>query len=184
MEDVFYLFKNASDTFGGFISSLQYRDEAVPGSVIKELGKASADGIPSTPPSKPYLVSTLPKPTPFRRPIPTDILPSTLIQCSLKDGQSKLEDSTLKIWLNNKQLKSTTKRKGDLITISAQPESLLEPLSNNEVLVKFNDSEGEEHTKKWRFTVTDFQKLPASIALPINAGNYPGFLARSSQSPT
>ena len=184
MEDVFYLFKNTSETYGGFISSLQYRDEAVPGSIIKELGTANADGIPSEPPAKPYLVSTLPKPTPFRRPIPTDILPSTLIQCSLKDGQAKLKDNTLKLWLNNNPLKSTTKRTGDLVTISAQPESLLEPLSNNEVLVKFDDSEGEEHTKRWRFTVTDFQKLPASIALPINAGNNPGFLARSSQSPT
>ena len=183
MEDVFYLFKHTTDTFGGFISSLQYRDEAVPGSIIEELGKASADGIPSKPPVKPYLVSVSPKPTPFRRPIPTDILPSTLIKCSLKDGQDSLKDNSIKMWLNDKALNVTTERKDDLVTISAQPELLLEPLGNYEVLVKFDDSAGKNHSKKWRFTVTDFQKLAASTALPIDTGSNPGFLVRSIQSP-
>jgi hypothetical protein len=39
------------------------------------------------------------------------------------------------------------------------------------------------HTKKWRFTVTDFQKLPTSTALPIDSGSSPGFLVRTIQSP-
>ena len=183
MEDVFYLFKHSSETFGGFISSLQFRDEAAPAAVIAELGQASADGIPSEPPAKPYLVSVTPKPTPFRRPIPTDILPNTLIQCGLKDGQAKLKESTAKLWLNNKPLEIKAKRADDLVTLSAQPESLLEPLGNYEVVVKFDDSNGESHTKKWRFTVTDFQKLPAAAALPIDAGIEPGFLVRSAQAP-
>ena len=49
--------------------------------------------------------------------------------------------------------------------------------------MKFDDSNGESHTKKWRFTVTDFQKLPAAAALPIDAGTEPGFLVRSAQAP-
>ena len=164
MEDMFYLFKHTSENYGGFISSLQFRDEATPASVIEELGQASAEGIPSEPPAKPYLVSVTPKPTPFRRPVPTDILPNTPIVCSLKDGQSKLIESSAKLWLNDKALNITAKRTDDLVTLSGQSESLLEPLGNYEVIVKFDDSNGESHTKKWRFTVTDFQKLSAATA--------------------
>ena len=183
MEDVFYLFKHTSDSFGGFISSLQYRDEVLPGSIIEELGNPSAEGIPSKPPVKPYIVSVFPKPTPFRRPIPTDILPSTIIKCSLKDGQDKINDNSIKMWLNDKPLNVAVERTDDLVTISAQPELLLEPLGKYEALVKFDDNIGMNHTKKWRFTVTDFQKLPPSTALPIDSGSSPGFLVRTIQSP-
>ncbi len=181
MEDLFYLFKHASETYGGFISSLQFRDEAVPASVIEALGQPDAAGIPSEPPAKPYLVSVTPKPTPFRRPVPSDILPNTLIQSVWKDGQASMKEGTAKLHLNGQALDATAKRTGDKVTISAMPEALLEPLANYEVLVTFDDSNGETHSKQWRFTVTNFQKLPADAARPITSGSEPGFLVRSAQ---
>ncbi|MBT5619217.1 MAG: hypothetical protein HOJ65_00485 [Verrucomicrobia bacterium] len=181
MEDLFYLFKHSSETFGGAISSLQFRDEAVPPSVIEALGQASVDGIPSEPPATPYLVSVTPKPTPFRRPVPTDILPNTIIQSTWKDGKASMKESSAKLQLNGELLAATAKRTGDLVTISAAPDTLLNPLGNYEVLVTFDDSNGESHSKQWRFTVTDFQKLPTDIALPVGAGSKPGFLVRSAQ---
>ncbi|MED5381219.1 MAG: hypothetical protein VYC47_01510 [Verrucomicrobiota bacterium] len=181
MEDLFYLFKHPSESYGGFISSLQFRDEAVPASVIEALGLADAAGIPSEPPAKPYLVSVTPKPTPFRRPVPTDILPNTIIQSTWKDGKASMKESTAKLHLNGQALDTTAKRTGDMVTISAMPEALLDPLGNYEVLVTFDDSNGESHSKQWRFTVTDFQKLSADIALPIGVGSEPGFLVRSAQ---
>ena len=52
MEDVFYLFKHSSETFGGFISSLQFRDEAAPAAVIAELDqRAPTAFLPSHRPS-------------------------------------------------------------------------------------------------------------------------------------
>ncbi|HAH97958.1 MAG TPA: hypothetical protein DCO70_01385 [Verrucomicrobiales bacterium] len=181
MEDVFHLFNHSSESFGGFISSLQFRDEAVPASVIEELGQANAAGIPSEPPSKPYLVSMTPKPTPFRRPVPTDILPNTVIQSTWKDGKAAMRKDTVKLNLNGKPLDVSAKRSDDTVMISAIPENLLEPLGNYEVLVKFNDSNDESHSKQWRFTVTNFQKIQSDIALPIASGREPGFLVRSAQ---
>ena len=55
---------------------------------------------------------------------------------------------TAKLWPNNKPLEIKAKRADDLVTLSAQLESLLEPLGNYEAVVKWT-TERESH-KKWR----------------------------------
>ena len=94
-----------------------------------------------------------------------------------KDGQAKLKESTAKLWLNNKELTVLAKR--EISSLSAQPESLLEPLGNYEVVVKLMTATEKPHEKM--AITTDFQKLPAATALPIDAGTEPGFLVRSAR---
>ena len=108
LEDYFYLFTSNTLSKEGYINSLQFNNMALPNSVISDLGGATVAGIPAVEPLKPYVVSVHPKPTPYLRPVPSDIQPDTKISVVWQDGQNTLTPSSVKIYLNEQMVNTET----------------------------------------------------------------------------
>ena len=183
LEDYFYLFTTNGLSKGGYINSLQFNNMALPDSVISDLGGATAAGIPAVEPQKPYVVSVHPKPTPYLRPVPSDIQPDTEISVVWQDGQNTLTASSVKIYLNEQMVNTETARDGRQTTVKVQGNDLLLASTNYNVKVTATDSSGAELSKQWRFKVTDYRLVEASDIATKPGSLNEGFIARSAQAP-
>ena len=183
LEDYFYLFTTNGLSKGGYINSLQFNNMALPDSVISDLGGATAAGIPAVEPQKPYVVSVHPKPTPYLRPVPSDIQPDTEISVVWQDGQNTLTASSVKIYLNEQMVNTETARDGRQTTVKVQSNDLLLASTNYNVKVTATDSSGAELSKQWRFKVTDYRLVEASDIATKPGSLNEGFIARSAQAP-
>ena len=183
LEDYFYLFTTNGLSKEGYINSLQFNNMALPDSVISDLGGATAAGIPAVEPQKPYVVSVHPKPTPYLRPVPSDIQPDTEISVVWQDGQNTLTASSVKIYLNEQMVNTETARDGRQTTVKVQGNDLLLASTNYNVKVTATDSSGAELSKQWRFKVTDYRLVEASDIATEPGSLNEGFIARSAQAP-
>jgi len=183
LEDFFYLFTINGLSKEGYINSLQFNNMALPDSVISDLGGATAAGIPAVEPQKPYVVSVHPKPTPYLRPVPSDIQPDTEISVVWQDGQNTLTASSVKIYLNEQMVNTETTRDGRQTTVKVLGNDLLLASTNYNVKVTATDSSGAELSKQWRFKVTDYRLVEASDIATEPGSLSEGFIARSAQAP-
>ena len=183
LEDYFYLFTTNGLSKEGYINSLQFNNMALPDSVVSDLGGATAEGIPAVEPQKPYVVSVHPKPTPYLRPVPSDIQPDTEISVVWQDGQNTLTASSVKIYLNEQMVNTETARDGRQTTVKVQGNDLLLASTNYNVKVTATDSSGAELSKQWRFKVTDYRLVEASDIATEPGSLNEGFIARSAQAP-
>ena len=183
LEDFFYLFTTNGLSKGGYINSLQFNNMALPDSVISDLGGATAAGIPSVEPLKPYVVSVYPKPTPYLRPVSSEIQPDTEISVVWQDGQNTLTASSVKVYLNEQMVNIETARDGRQTTVKVLSNDLLLASTNYNVKVTATDSSGTELSKQWRFKVTDYRLVEASDIATKPGTLNEGFIARSAQAP-
>jgi len=183
LEDYFYLFTTNELSKGGYINSLQFNNMALPDSVVSDLGGATAEGIPAVEPQKPYVISVHPKPTPYLRPVPSDIQPDTEISVVWQDGQNTLTASSVKIYLNEQMVNTETARDGRQTTVKVLGSDLLLASTNYNVKVTATDSSGAELSKQWRFKVTDYRLVEASDIATKPGSLNEGFIARSAQAP-
>ena len=183
LEDYFYLFTTNGLSKEGYINSLQFNNMALPDSVISDLGGATAAGIPAVEPQKPYVVSVHPKPTPYLRPVPSDIQPDTEISVVWQDGQNTFRRSSVKIYWNEQMVNTETARDGRQTTVKVQGNDLLLASTNYNVKVTATDSSGAELSKQWRFKVTDYRLVEASDIATEPGSLNEGFIARSAQAP-
>ena len=183
LEDFFYLFTTNGLSKGGYINSLQFNNIALPDSVISDLGSATAAGIPSVEPLKPYVVSVYPKPTPYLRPVPSEIQPDTEISVVWQDGQNTLTASSVKVYLNEQMVNTETTSDGRQTTVKVLSNDLLLASTNYNVKVTATDSSGTELSKQWRFKVTDYRLVEASDIATKPGSLNEGFIARSAQAP-
>ncbi len=183
LEDFFYLFTTNELSKGGYINSLQFNNMALPDSVISDLGGATAAGIPSVEPLKPYVLSVHPKPTPYLRPVSSEIQPDTEISVVWQDGQNTLTASSVKVYLNEQMVNTETARDGRQTTVKVLGNDLLLASTNYNVKVTATDSSGTELSKQWRFKVTDYRLVEASDIATKPGSLNEGFIARSAQAP-
>ncbi len=183
LEDFFYLFTINGLSKGGYINSMQFNNLALPDSVISDLGGATAAGIPAAEPQKPYVVSVHPKPTPYLRPVPSEIQPDTEISVVWQDGQNTLTPSSVKIYLNEQMVNTETTSDGRQTTVKVLDNDLLLASTNYNVKVTATDSSGAGLSKQWRFKVTDYRLVEASDIATKPGNLNEGFIARSAQAP-
>ena len=183
LEDFFYLFTTNGISKGGYINSLQFNNMALPDSVISDLGGATAAGIPSIEPLKPYVVSVYPKPTPYLRPVPSEIQPDTEISVIWQDGQNTLTASSVKVYLNEQIVNTETAKDGRQTTVKVLSNDLLLASKNYNIKVTATDSSGAELSKQWRFKVTNYRLVEASDIATKPGSLNEGFIARSAQAP-
>ena len=177
LEDYYYLFTSNTLSKEGYISSLQFNNMALPNSVITDLGGATATGIPAVEPQKPYVVSVHPKPTPYLRPVPSNIQPDTEISVVWQDGQNTLTASSVKIYLNEQMVDTEIAKEGRQTTVMVLGNDLLLASTNYNVKVTANDSSGAELSKQWRFKVTDYRLVEASDIASKPGSLNEGFIA-------
>ncbi|MCD8534777.1 MAG: hypothetical protein LR011_08310 [Verrucomicrobia bacterium] len=183
LEQEFYLFHGLDLSKGGYISSLQFNDRALPESVLEELAGATAVGIPAEEPVKPYVVSINPPSTSRLRPVPSDILPSVEISTVWQDGQASLVASSVKATLNGVETPVSTSKSGKLTTVKVNYTGLLDPLGVYTVVISGEDSQGNPVAREWTFSVTDYINLDPAVALNSASGLTRGMLTRSAQAP-
>jgi len=183
LEDFFYLFTTDGLSKAGYINSLQFNNIALPDSVLSDLGGATAAGIPTVEPLKPYVVSVYPKPTPYLRPVPSEIQPDTEISLIWQDGQNTLTSSSVKVYLNEQMVNIETAKNGRQTTVKVLSNDLLLASTDYNVKVTATDSSGVELSKQWRFKVTDYRLVEASDIATKTGSLNEGFIARSAQAP-
>ncbi len=183
LEDDFYLFQSVTISKGGYINSLQFNDEALPESVIDELGGATAAGIPAEEPVKPYVVAFEPPSTSRLRPVPSDILPNVEIKAIWKDGQASAETDSFTATINGEETPVSVDKSGELTTVMVNYSGLLAPLAEYTVVINGKDSEGNELERDWTFSVTDYVTLDPIISRNSSSGLKKGILTRSAQAP-
>ncbi len=183
LENEFYIFHAFDESKGGYISSLQFNDSALPESVFEELGGATGAGIPAEEPVKPYVVSFNPPSTSRVRPVPSDILPNVEINAVWQDGQASVDTGSVAATLNGESADVSVSRSGELTTVVVNYTGLLEPLAEYTVSITAKDTEGNDLFREWTFSVTDYINLDPAIARDSSSGMDRGILTRSAQAP-
>lgn len=183
LEDDIYIFQAVDLSKGGYINSLQFNDEALPESVIEELGGAKAAGIPAEDPVKPYVIGFEPPSTSRLRPVPSDILPNVEIMAIWKDGQASTDTGSFIATLNGAETPVSVDKSGEETTVTVNYDGLLEPVTEYTVVITGKDTEGNDLSRDWTFSVTDYVTLNPAIARSSSSGLKRGILTRSAQAP-
>ena len=172
------------ETEEGYLSSLQFRDEAMAEPLIAALGGATPDGILTGPPPNPYVTSLIPSPESARIPERSTVSPQPLIEAQIEDGVSTVDTTMVITKLDGAPVPSIASKTGTTTTINYAPAGFLASLSKHTVLINYKDNHGASYTVSWDFVVGRYQSLDAAAAGAAGSANTPGFLVRTAQAPS
>jgi len=179
-----FLFDDPSTNTGsGYLASLQFNDVKLPDGLLSVLGAPVDTGIPTGPPSVPWIVSEAPLNNLANANLST-IPPEPLLQIVLNDGTTTVNTNTIVLKLNGANITPTINYAAPTTTISYQVPSLLPSLSSNTVLLTYQDSAGGSLEAQYVFDVGSYVALPASAAGALGTASTPGFIYRVAQGPS
>ena len=171
------------DTEAGYLASLQFNDVKLADGLLSVLGAPAATGIPTGPPSVPWVVSEAPLNN-LANPGLSTIPPEPLIQIVLNDGTTTVNTNTIVLKLNGANVTPTVTYSAPTTTVSYQVASLLPAMSANSVLLAYQDSAGASLQVQYAFDVGPYVALPVSAAGPTGTATTPGFIYRVAQGPS
>ena len=107
-----------TQTAPGYLSSLQFRDERVPDTLIQSLGAPTPGGILTGPPPNPYVTTLLPSPQSAIIPARSTVPPNPLIQATIVDGTNAVNPAMVTLTLDAQSVLATVNKMGDTTTVS------------------------------------------------------------------
>src|SRR5438093_736942 len=166
-----------TQTAPGYLSSLQFRDERVPDTLIQSLGAPTPGGILTGPPPNPYVTTLLPSPQSAIIPARSTVPPNPLIQAIIVDGTNGVNPALVSLTLDGQSVSPTVNKVMDTTTVSFTPTAFLASLSLHTVRVTYTGLDGTPYNTQWQFVVGFYVAIPAGD--PLGSANTPGFLVRT-----
>jgi len=177
------LFDDANtNSQAGYVASVQFQDQSIPGGLIAALGGPQPSGILSGPPPNPYVVSEAPT-SDLRFPGRSSVSPTPTVQIVLADGVATVNTTTIQLKFNGTVVPATVNNAAGVTTISYNVTNLLAAGSLNSVALTYQDNSGHPLGAQYSFNVGAFVALPASAAAPSGSATTPGFIFRVAQAP-
>jgi len=138
----------------GYVNSIQLRDSALNAGQMQALGGPSAAGIPQTIPPVPAFIQTR---TPAVN--ATGVGPLPNVDVVLNQGDTIVNSSSLKLFLDGAIMASTVTPTPPTYDISASVTTILEPNSIHTLSLVWQDSVAGANTNTWSFTVANYQNV-------------------------
>jgi hypothetical protein len=142
----------------GYLNSLQIHDTKLTDVQIASLGAPTAAGIPTSLPSSPVVIVSVPGPG-------VDKSPGTLISATITNGTTQVVSNTVRLFLNGSQVPATISQGSGLTTVTYDPPGLFPAGSTNFVRLVYGDNTAKSFTNEYEFIVVQYQNitLPAPI---------------------
>ena len=108
----------------------------------------------------------------------TGISADTSVVAQLVDGTVTVNEGTVAMTRNGDPVSLTFETINGVRYATAASTEILPPLSVQNIVLSFDDSDGGSHTRNWSFTVADYQTLDAGLAMPLGSLSASGHLAQ------
>ncbi|MFM7817872.1 MAG: hypothetical protein ACKPGI_13005, partial [Verrucomicrobiota bacterium] len=116
----------------------------------------------------------------------TAVPPDSPLVVEWIDGDTQVDASSVRLFLNGQPIAAEARRSGTLTTILHRPATLFAAGSRQRASVTFADNGSPAMTREavWEFQVEDYPTLPGVLALPVGSEDpsRPGFRVRPVQS--
>lgn len=112
--------------------------------------------------------------------------PDAALVVGLLDGDSRVDETTIRVSLNGSSVTPAVDRAGRTTTVSFRPSQLLPAGSTNTAELIFADhaTPPSQYRVAWRFQIENYGTLPSEFALPLGSHDpaQPGYRVRVHQS--
>ena len=148
----------STNSFPGYVNSIQLRDAALNAGQIAALGSVSAAGIPLVIPPVPSFIDSR---TPDVGATGVSQVPA--INIVLNEGDTIVNSGTIQLKLDGAVVGAVVTPSAPTYTVTYTVPSRLDPLSVHTLALIYSDSVAGFKTNTWTFTVKDYQvvTLPA-----------------------